>query len=565
MTTPFSIVACNASDFLANPSTSNSSSVDDLTILTSLENKDSPEVTIQPENFKKSSISRKCFNLAEMFMVGIGNFLIYPGVVDNNYSHHRIHSPAREYLRVGKNGYNIYKLNDKQRLPNDLKFTASEFLTDEGQILESEDGKYAVISLDQAYSLEHIVPNHSNLVEPTMYDGCRYVTLAQKDPTKTSWIQMDQKNLPYNFRNPIDFLKEQLANGNIATKKLNTLLGYYSDLNDNGMATDTLLRSNSITPLTPETFNVADVSKNLASSIIQGAVDRLKSVGVNVKMPNDITETWADMIGSDKVKDTITTELGPAFGEERELMNNLTRITRGKPIKNYSDLILFTGEPGVGKTKAAAIAAKEHNVPFIEIAAHNIKDKYHGQTEKNIDLIFSSVDKLESGRRIQGQQQGAIMFLDEIDSLITSRDSMTGDNLSRNILTSFLTKITGSRHSQSNRILVCATNKPNDLDSAFLSRVGRVIHYPPPTFVERMKFFEVNALHLEKNAIEQLAKYSEGMVPRDIFSVLDISERTFIQNMEKDAELTTGPPMEVYLQALTERFTLRKSVMQNHE
>ena len=51
--------------------------------------------------------------------------------------------------------------------------------------------------------------------------------------------------------------------------------------------------------------------------------------------------------------------------------------------------ILITGQPGCGKTMLAkAIANEANNATFIEVKVTNIEDKYHGESEANVEAIF---------------------------------------------------------------------------------------------------------------------------------------------------------------------------------
>ena len=86
------------------------------------------------------------------------------------------------------------------------------------------------------------------------------------------------------------------------------------------------------------------------------------------------------------------------------------------PIKG----ILFYGPPGTGKTTIVrAIAPELRNWPVISVSTSAVMDKYVGESEKKIRIIF-----------LIAKYFGAIIFFDEIESLTKSRDDSKGSGSS---------------------------------------------------------------------------------------------------------------------------------------
>ena len=96
-----------------------------------------------------------------------------------------------------------------------------------------------------------------------------------------------------------------------------------------------------------------------------------------------------------------------------------------------------------------------------------------------------------------------IIFIDEIDSLATSRE----DNLheaTHRLLTTLLLKID---HSEG--LVICATNREEDLDPALKSRTGVSIEFALPNLEERTQIFQYYAKHLTASETLKLSTLCE--------------------------------------------------------
>ncbi len=97
----------------------------------------------------------------------------------------------------------------------------------------------------------------------------------------------------------------------------------------------------------------------------------------------------------------------------------------------------------------------------------SIMSKYYGESEKRFAQIFESC----------GQLGKCILFIDEIDSIAASRDS--GHEASKRIVSTLLRKV-DSFESTGDVLLIAATNRPQDLDQAMLSRIDLSIRFEMP-------------------------------------------------------------------------------------
>jgi SpoVK/Ycf46/Vps4 family AAA+-type ATPase len=127
----------------------------------------------------------------------------------------------------------------------------------------------------------------------------------------------------------------------------------------------------------------------------------------------------------------------------------------------------------------AKALAKESGASFISIRMSQIMDKFYGESNKIIDAIFSLAEKL----------QPCIIFIDEIDSFLRERQSMDHE-VTASLKAEFMTLWDGL--TSSGRILVLgATNRPNDIDSAFLRRMPKRFAVSLPNAEQRERILRI--------------------------------------------------------------------------
>ena len=157
------------------------------------------------------------------------------------------------------------------------------------------------------------------------------------------------------------------------------------------------------------------------------------------------------------------------------------RSIGARPVKG----VLFTGEPGTGKTMLARIIASQADATFYEISGPEIFSKWYGQSEELLRKLFEAA----------GAQERAIIFFDEIDSIAAQRGDESHE-VSKRVVAQLLTLMDGFT-SDTNVVVIAATNRPQDLDVA-LRRPGRFdweIEFPYPDPVDRFDILVKTARH----------------------------------------------------------------------
>jgi hypothetical protein len=127
---------------------------------------------------------------------------------------------------------------------------------------------------------------------------------------------------------------------------------------------------------------------------------------------------------------------------------------------------LFTGEPGTGKTLAAEVIAAEVGLDLYVINLATVVDKYIGETEKNIERLFS-----------EAHNANAILFFDEADAIFGKRSDVKDSNdRYANLETAYLLQ----QLERYSGIAILATNLFANIDRAFTRRLDMITHFPNP-------------------------------------------------------------------------------------
>jgi len=203
------------------------------------------------------------------------------------------------------------------------------------------------------------------------------------------------------------------------------------------------------------------------------------SGAIVVEKPN---VKWSDVAGLEQAKE--------ALKEAVILPTKFPHLFTGKR-KPWRGILLY-GPPGTGKSYLAkAVATEANNSTFLSISSSDLVSKWLGESEKLVKNLF----------QMARENKPSIIFIDEIDSLVSSRSDNESE-AARRIKTEFLVQMQGVGVDNDGVLVLGATNIPWVLDSAIRRRFERRIYIPLPEAPARESLFR---LHLgdTKNTISQ--------------------------------------------------------------
>lgn len=180
--------------------------------------------------------------------------------------------------------------------------------------------------------------------------------------------------------------------------------------------------------------------------------------------------------------------------------------------------VLLFGPPGTGKTMLAKAVATESRTMFFNITASSLGLKYRGESERMVKLLFS----------MARANAPATIFIDEVDSMCSSRGGANEHEASRRVKSQFLTEMEGlstiqGEDGESKVVMVlAATNYPWDLDEAMRRRLEKRIYIPLPDLESRKQLFKINVKDVEVAEdvdLDSLADQTEGYSGADITNI----------------------------------------------
>ncbi len=136
---------------------------------------------------------------------------------------------------------------------------------------------------------------------------------------------------------------------------------------------------------------------------------------------------------------------------------------------------LFFGPPGTGKTLTATLLGKITGLPVYRIDLSMVVSKYIGETEKNLERVFS-----------KAEHRNWILFFDEADALFGKRTQVSDahDRFANQEVSYLLQRVEDYAG-----VVILASNLKTNLDEAFTRRFQSTILFPLPGESERLSLW----------------------------------------------------------------------------
>lgn len=217
-----------------------------------------------------------------------------------------------------------------------------------------------------------------------------------------------------------------------------------------------------------------------------------------------------DVGGMDDLKEEI----------RRDVIKPLTTgKERAKELQIPVPNLLFHGPPGTGKTFISKALATELSLPFAQLSGADIQSKWINESAQKVNTLF------EEAKSVAASEGGAVVFVDELDSVLSKRDGDGNSHAEDNKTTNeFLNHLQDC--SDHDIVFIGATNRPDDLDEASVraGRFDKKIYIGQPDKEARAAVLRAHLSdrpnRLEMEHIDCVAEATEGLVAADLKEIV---------------------------------------------
>lgn len=175
--------------------------------------------------------------------------------------------------------------------------------------------------------------------------------------------------------------------------------------------------------------------------------------------------------------------------------------------------VLLTGPSGCGKTAMARAVAAETGAYFFVINGPEVISKRAGESETNLRRAFEDAESNAE------DYNGAIIFIDEIDSIAPRREKAGGE-VEKRIVSQLLTLMDGMKPT-SKVVVMAATNRPTVIEPALRrpGRFDRELDMGIPDESGRLEILQIKTRDMRLGSdvdLEVMARNTHGYVGADL-------------------------------------------------
>lgn len=260
---------------------------------------------------------------------------------------------------------------------------------------------------------------------------------------------------------------------------------------------------------------------------IERLQERLEKLGST--MSGIPSTTFDDIAGLEDVKDTIKNYLFAIKNPEVAKAYNI----------NASVGMLMYGPPGTGKTLVAKAIAHELGVRFFVITPSTIFGSYVGESERNVRDIFAELRACEDG---------AVLLVDECESIF-SRRSQDSNRAAIGVANQLLQEMNGANDSGEKRVILGATNRPWDIDEAYLryKRFSLQFYIGMPEQAARIKVIDDNLKRLphdDELRSALITTLGDGYTCADISGVIEQCSYLALEEYRRNCDIADGASVD---------------------
>lgn len=205
--------------------------------------------------------------------------------------------------------------------------------------------------------------------------------------------------------------------------------------------------------------------------------------------------------------------------------------------------MLLYGPPGSGKTFFAEKLAEEIGFKFFSVKPSDIQSPYVNGSQKKVGELFAAAK----------EEAPSIIFFDELDAVVPSRDTAHLHQENKNLVNELLIQM--NNLGKQNIFVIGATNRREAIDPAILrrGRLDKHFYVATPDKEAREGIFQ---LYLQRRPIcndldyAALAEASETLVPSDIKFITDEAARTALHRDMKICQAIVLEILEKYYPSL---------------